>query len=329
MLKANDLRGLYAIIPTPAKPGAERWDATDTVDLDETGRVVEQLIQDGAAGLIALGTTGECATITSAEYDAFVDCVLSTVNKRIHTFIGTTALGSQEIVRRLRFIRERGANGTLLGLPMWQPCTLEMAVKHYATMSEAFPDLAIMVYANQRAFRFDFGTEFWRQVAKEAPTVTSAKFSNAKPLLDVLEASERKINFVPNDNAVHTFSQFSPETTTACWATAASMGPRPSLAIIDAILAGDAERARRVAEDIAWANEPVEYIVRNPEVFAHYNIQLEKIRINAAGYCNAGPTRPPYDVMPTEHRIAAEECGHRWAQICEKYAPARAATASA
>ena len=33
MLRAQDLRGIYAIIPTPAKPGAERLDATDTVDL--------------------------------------------------------------------------------------------------------------------------------------------------------------------------------------------------------------------------------------------------------------------------------------------------------
>lgn len=319
MLKAHDLRGLYAIIPTPAKPGAEQWDAADTVDLDETARVVEQLIQDGAAGLIALGTTGECATLTPDEYDAFVDCVLATVHKRVHTFIGTTALGTHEIVRRLRFVRDRGGSGTLLGLPMWQPCTVDMAVEHYATMSRAFPDVAIMVYANQRAFRFGFGAEFWYGVARQAPTVISAKFSTPATLLEFLDASERRINFVPNDNAVLRFSQLSPETTTACWATAASMGPQPSLAVMEAILAHDAERASRVAEDIAWANEPVEPIVRSAEVFASYNIQVEKIRINAAGYCNAGPIRPPYNVVPDEYRAAAEECGRRWAQLCQKY----------
>ena len=35
MLTATDIKGVYAITPTPAKEGAERWDATDTVDLDE------------------------------------------------------------------------------------------------------------------------------------------------------------------------------------------------------------------------------------------------------------------------------------------------------
>ena len=58
MLRPTDLRGVYAIIPTPAKDGADRWDAVDTVDLAETERVVNRLIGDGVSGLIVLGTAG-------------------------------------------------------------------------------------------------------------------------------------------------------------------------------------------------------------------------------------------------------------------------------
>src|ERR1700756_4165582 len=102
MMQATDFRGVYAIIPTPAKAGAERWDAVDTVDLAETRRALARLIADGVHGLIVLGTTGECATLTPAEYEAFVACVLETVRKRIPTFIGTTALGTHEGGRRPR-----------------------------------------------------------------------------------------------------------------------------------------------------------------------------------------------------------------------------------
>jgi hypothetical protein len=41
----------------------------------------------------------------------------------------------------MRFIRERKADGTLLGLPMWQPVSTDMAVEFYRQMSEAFPDI--------------------------------------------------------------------------------------------------------------------------------------------------------------------------------------------
>ena len=57
-----------------------------------------------------------------------------------------------------------------------------------------------------------------------------------------------------------------------------------------------------------------------PELFASYNIQLEKTRITSAGYCNAGPLRPPYDVFPEIYRSGAVECGERWKQLREKYA---------
>src|SRR5581483_1890622 len=109
----------------------------DTVDLDESARLVEKLVAAGVDALVALGTTGECATLSPADYEAFADCVLTTVNGRIPTFIGATAMGAHETVRRLRFVRDRGASGSLLGFGMWQPLTTEMAVRYYAGISEA------------------------------------------------------------------------------------------------------------------------------------------------------------------------------------------------
>ena len=34
MLGPNDFRGVYAIIPTPAKEGSDHWGAVNTVNLD-------------------------------------------------------------------------------------------------------------------------------------------------------------------------------------------------------------------------------------------------------------------------------------------------------
>jgi trans-o-hydroxybenzylidenepyruvate hydratase-aldolase len=36
MMTSKDIRGMYAIIPTPAKENASRFDAANTVDLEET-----------------------------------------------------------------------------------------------------------------------------------------------------------------------------------------------------------------------------------------------------------------------------------------------------
>lgn len=319
MIGAWELKGHMAILPTPAKPGADRIDATDTVDLDESARVVEQLIKDGAGGIWALGTMGECATTSQADYEKFVDCIISTAKKRIPMFVGTTALGTQEIARRIRFVRDLGADGTLLGMPMWQPLTLEGAVKYFGEISQAFPDFAIMIYANQRAFRFDFNVDFWKGIGKHAPTVMSAK-GGAGPstILQALEVTGKRVNFIPNDGGAYALAEVIRETTTASWS--ATMGPHPGTAMMNAIAAGDMARAKEISDEIHWAGEPIRPYVSSFEVFAQFNIQLEKVRMDAAGYVKAGPMRPPYNYMPDEMRAAAEENGRRFAELEKKYA---------
>ncbi|MDB5750033.1 MAG: hypothetical protein JWP65_454 [Ramlibacter sp.] len=326
MITAQDIRGMYAIIATPAKAGADRLDAMDTVDVDETVRLVEALIRDGVCGLIALGTTGECATLSEADFRTFVDCVLKTVRRRVPTFIGATALGGHDTVRRLRFVSEQGADGTLLGLPMWQPLSQAMAVDFYAGISELLPDLGIMVYANARAFRFNFPVDFWKAVSRAAPTVMSAKCSRADGLADMIDATHGRIHFLPSDMVAHQFHAIAPQTTTACWATAAGMNPLPSVELMRAITTGDTAAARDWVEAIGWANAPIMPLVAQPEVFAQYNIQVEKTRINEAGYSRCGPVRPPYQHFPEEYAAYSRDAGQRWATLCGAWEPGRGFT---
>lgn len=319
-MQASDFRGLFGIIPTPARKGAERINAKDTVDLQETERLINSLIRDGVSGLLVLGTTGECATLSDSDFRAFVDQACKTVAKRIPLFVGTTALGGHSVYDRLKFAQAQGAAGTMLGLPMWQPCTTDMAVEFFRDVSENFPKLPIMVYANTRAFRFPFSTDFWGRVSRAAPTVVSTKSSHANGLLENIKATEGRIHFMPSDMVVKNFYDLSPQTTTSCWATAAGMGPEPSKAMIDAILAGDEARIAYMAERIAWSNAPLGTILQDPEVFASYNIQVEKTRMEVAGYCVPGPSRPPYNFIPDDMAEASRECGRRWKLLRQEIA---------
>jgi dihydrodipicolinate synthase/N-acetylneuraminate lyase len=181
-----------------------------------------------------------------------------------------------------------------------------------------------MVYGNPRAFRFKFEPEFWARIITEAPTVISAKFSRPDQLAGVQAAARGKIHFLPNDAGLLKFTAINRAETTACWSTAASMGPEPALALMNAVLANDPARETAIAKDNAWTREPIKIITENPETFASYNLQMEKIRANAAGYMNAGPIRPPYDVVPDEFVKAATENGLRWKELRKKYAGAGA-----
>jgi len=319
MITKDDIRGLYSFIPTPAKPGAERWDATDTVDLDELARLTEELVQSGVDGFATMGTTAESATLTEKEWEQASACVVETVRDRVPVFIGTTALGTYDIVKRTRFVKDLGATGAMVGLPMWQPLTLGSAVQMFADIGEALPDYPLMAYWNVGIFRFPFPPPFWVELTKRAPTVIAAKLFGDLMIDELLDMTQNKIRFLPHCQMAYKHKLMNPEENTAFWSTEAAMGPEPVLALRDALDARDYDKARAITRDLSYIMEtfmPKE----GPAEFAKYNIQLEKIRMNEAGYCNAGPIRPPYHVVAKDIEEGGRECGRRWKELRPKYA---------
>src|SRR5262249_49589254 len=156
-----------------------------------------------------------------------------------------------------------------------------------------------------RAFRFDFGVDFWAGVAQNAPTIMSAKFSSKAILKQSVAASKGKVNFVPPVGLAYEFAQISPETANTCWIP--SVGPQVALALMKALTGGDGQQGKTGADEIGLANETQHRNGGLQEGFATYNIQLEKGPMGPSGYCKPGPIRPPYNVMPEDMVKACRE----------------------
>lgn len=318
MLNAKDLRGVYVMVPTPCKEGADGWDAEDSVDLDEAARMAESLIGAGIGGIAACGTTGECAALLWEEKRAFVDTLVQVNRKRVPIFAGATALGTKEIVRQMRGLKDVGADGAFLGLPLWQTPTLENSVQFCADLSEAVPDMPIMIYANAMFFKSTFPTVFWEGVAKRAPTVITTKVAyNIDHLMDDMAVAGHQINFLPGQNSIYPAYKAAGTRITACWSTSAGSGPEPIVALMEAILRDDARKVDEIWEDVHSAPS----MIPQGEFshFPEYNAQVEKVRINASGYVNAGPPRAPYRDLPEHWRVQAEASGRGWAELRKRY----------
>lgn len=318
-LCAEDVRGIYAIIPTPAKPGAESWQAQDTVDTDEIVRMVDRLIQDGVNGILALGTLGECATVTWDEHQKVIAAIVEGARKRVPVITGTTSLNTRDTIMKTRYARDVGADGVMNGAPMWCAPSEDTIVRYYQDLAEACPDMAIVVYDNPQAFKFNLTPPLWARLA-EIPQVVATKFSlNLNGYLPILKAVRGRIRIMPIDMQMYPSWRLAPEETVACWSSSASCGPAPVLALCDALRCSDDARAKAIHEDIVWACQTL-LPGGNFEVFSMYNIPLEKLRMSEAGYVKAGPCRPPYFVIPEAFAEGACEAGRRWAQIARKYA---------
>lgn len=317
LMTLDQVHGAWIIMPTPAKEGAQDWRARDTVDLDETARTVEALVGAGADAIMSLGTLGECATLTWDEKKAFMATAVEAARGRVPVFVGTTTLNTRDTIEQLLYARSVGVTGTMLGLPMWCPVTVPVAVQFYRDVAEAVPDMAICIYANAEAFRFDYPAAFWAQVA-ELPQVVCAKYLGIGTLLRDINASKRRIRFLPINNDYYGAARMEPEFCTAFWSGGAVCGPELVTALRDEVKlarqSGDWSRARKLS-DAAGAASALFFPPGGMAEFARYNIGLEKTRANAGGWMKAGPCRPPYHLVPEPLLEGARKSGQRWAEL--------------
>jgi trans-o-hydroxybenzylidenepyruvate hydratase-aldolase len=321
LLTAQDVTGAWAIIPTPAKDNASDWRAENTVDLDETARIVDLLIRSGIDGILSLGTFGECATLTWDEKRAFLATVVETVNRRVPFFGGTTSLNTRETIRQTRAAADIGVDGTMLGPPMWCKADVPTAVQFFRDVAEACPQTAICIYANSEAFKFEFPRPFWAQMA-EIPQVISSKYVGIDRLLTDLRLTKGRIRLLPTDNNYYAAARMAPTECIAFWTGGAVCGPALATKLRDEIKkaqqTNDWSSAKQVAEHVAAALAPL-FPKGDFAEFSKYNVGLEKARMNAAGVVKAGPCRPPYHLVPPEYLRGAEEAGRLWAKFAKTY----------
>lgn len=317
LMTAADVKGVWAIIPTPAKDGADHWSARDTVDIDETARVVEELISGGADAILSMGTLGEVATLTWGEKQAFISTMVDAARGRVPVFVGTSGLNTRDTVEQTRWASDIGADGTMIGPPMWCAPSVPTAVQFFRDVAEGCPDMAICIYANPEAFKFDFPLGFWAQVSS-IPQVITAKMPPTAQLLAYVGLTGGRIRFLPIDNEYYASARMDPDFFTAFWSSSASCGPEVSYALRDrvaaAVAGGDWGGAKRLSDAMGAAIAPI-FPPGGFKEFSTYNIALEKERMNVAGWVKAGPTRAPYSLTPEPYLEGARKSGAAWAQL--------------
>jgi 4-(2-carboxyphenyl)-2-oxobut-3-enoate aldolase len=312
-----DVRGVVGIVPTPATPDASDWRSDNTVDLAQTETMVHAVLDAGIELLMATGTFGECATLTRDELVAFTGAVADTVGGRIPFFAGVTTLNTRDTVSLGRRALAAGADGLFLGRPMWLPLDDRAIVRFYTDLTEAFPDVPLVVYDNPAAFKGKISPEVYAQLAR-LPQIVATKHAGG-PALDLdIAAVGQAMAVLPLDSQWAAAAQRHPDLVTACWSGNVACAPLPVAALSRAVLAQDWVRAAEISQQIGWALEP--QFGGDMARFMDYSIPVGKARFRGAGLVDPGPARPPYLDAPADMVAGGEETGRRWAQLQAEYA---------
>ena len=132
------IRGSIVAIVTPmAEDGS--------VDFPALERLVEWHIAEGTDGIVAVGTTGESATLDVEEHVAVVRAVVETARKRVPVIAGTGANSTAEAIELTAEGKAAGADACLLVTPYYNKPPQEGLYRHYKAIAEAV-DVPIILY---------------------------------------------------------------------------------------------------------------------------------------------------------------------------------------
>ena len=108
--------------------------AVDEVSLK---RLVEFHIEQGSDALVAVGTTGESATLDEDEHCQVIKFIVDCVAGRIPVIAGTGANCTREAIRLTQKAKQVGADACLLVTPYYNKPTQEGLYLHYKAVAEA------------------------------------------------------------------------------------------------------------------------------------------------------------------------------------------------
>lgn len=109
----------------------------ESVDFNALEELIEFHIASQTRAIIAMGTTGESATLNFKEHCEVVDFVIQKVAKRIPVIAGTGANSTQEAIELTTYAKQAGADACLLVTPYYNKPTQEGLFLHYQKIAES------------------------------------------------------------------------------------------------------------------------------------------------------------------------------------------------
>lgn len=107
------------------------------VDQDSLKKLIEFHIEEGTDAIVAMGTTGESATLNEHEHMDVVRSIIEYVAGRIPVIAGTGANSTTEAITLTKAAKEIGADACLLVTPYYNKPTQEGLYLHYKAIAEA------------------------------------------------------------------------------------------------------------------------------------------------------------------------------------------------
>ncbi len=167
------------------------------IDEAHLASLVEFHISEGTHAIVAVGTSGESATLSVPEHADVIKKVVELVNKRVPVIAGTGANSTAEAIELTQHAVHSGADACLLVTPYYNKPTQEGLYQHFKAIADA-------VAIPQILYNVPGRTALDMQVATTARLANISNIVGVKEAFGTVDRIKELVAACPDDFAVIT-----------------------------------------------------------------------------------------------------------------------------
>ena len=219
-----------------------------SINYEQLHDLIDWHIENGTDGIVAVGTTGESATLPVEEHLAVIEATVKHVNKRIPVIAGTGANNTVEAIALSKAAEQAGADYTLSVVPYYNKPSQEGIYQHFKAIAET-TSIPMVIYNVPGRTVVSMSNDTILRLA-EIPNIVGVKEASGK-----IGSNIELINSVPEGFAVLSGDDPTGLPFMLCGGhgvvtVAANVAPKLFADMCRAALEGDIATARRLNEQL-------------------------------------------------------------------------------
>jgi 4-hydroxy-tetrahydrodipicolinate synthase len=245
--------GSMVALVTPMK-------ADGAIDWNALAALIEFHLDNATDAIVAVGTTGESATLDNQEHCAVIHYVVERVARQVPVIVGTGANSTREAIDLTRFAYEAGADAALLVTPYYNKPTQEGLYQHYKAVAEAVP-IAQILYNVPGRTACDMLPETVARLAEIDNIVGLKEATDVQRAREVIDRCEGQLEVYSGDdaNALEIILQGG----RGVISVTANLAPKPMHDMCVAALNGDQETATVINRQLSRLHRDL-FVESNP-----------------------------------------------------------------
>jgi 4-hydroxy-tetrahydrodipicolinate synthase len=231
------------------------------VDFEAWARLIDLHLQNGTAGIVVAGSTGEGATLRDSELRELTERACEQAGGRIPIIVGAGTNSTAATVERVRWLSELPIDGLLLVTPAYNRPTQEGLYLHFAAAAEATRKPIILYNVPSRTAVDMLPATIGR--LSQLPGIVSVKEAVTEPgrIRAIVAASRKDFVVLSGDDA--TSRGAIQEGARGVISVTANVAPRGMADVIAAALRGDYAAAEKSDAPLAALHRDL-FVEANP-----------------------------------------------------------------